>query len=194
MNIDRALFHWINVSLGHEALAPFMRVMSDLDKFLPVIVLLVLWLLTRGGKRGRITVLVLPFLILATDQTSSHLLKPLVSRPRPCRPEAGIPDVRTHGVGCSSRGSFPSSHAANMAATAVFLAGRFPTWAVPAGLIAFLVGYSRVYLGVHYPFDVLGGWALGAFLGWGALVLARRLDRLRRGPPPVRVDVEDSSP
>jgi len=194
MTLDRALFHFINVTLGADWMAPFLRVMSDLQKFIPVIVLLVLWLLVRGGKRGRITVLVLPFLLLATDQTSSHLVKPLVGRPRPCRAEAGIPDVRTHGVGCSSRGSFPSSHAANIGATAVFLAGRVPAWGVPAAAIAFLVGYSRVYLGVHYPFDVLGGWALGGVLGWLALLVARRLDRLRFRPRHVDVDAGENPP
>jgi undecaprenyl-diphosphatase len=55
------------------------------------------------------------------------------------------------------------------------------------------VGYSRVYLGVHYPFDVLGGWALGAVLGWAALRLARRLDPLRFRGPPRGVDVGENS-
>jgi undecaprenyl-diphosphatase len=191
MSVDLALFRLINITWGWDALAPAMRFLSGFVYWIPLLVLLVLWMLFRDGRRGRITVLLLLFLIPATDQLSSHALKPLVARPRPCRAEAAIEGVRTHGARCSRRGSFPSSHAANVAAAATLLALRYRRARIPAGLIAFLVGYSRIYLGVHYPSDVAGGWLLGALLGGGAAGIPLTMRRcaptlLTRGWSPRR--------
>lgn len=186
MSLDVALFKMININWGWEWLAPFMRVMSTLDYFIPAMAILVLWMLIRDGRRGRWAVLTLILLVTAADQISSHVIKPAVGRPRPCREEAGIEGVRTHGVGCSSRGSFPSSHAANMGAVATLFAMLYRKSLIPALLIAFLVGYSRIYLGVHYPADVLAGWLLGAILGWLAARGVSRTDKwwLERKLPP----------
>lgn len=191
MSVDLALFRLINITWGWDALAPAMRFFSGFVYWLPLLALFVLWMIFRDGRRGRITVLLLLFLIPASDQLSSHVLKPLVARPRPCRAEAGIEGVRTHGARCSRRGSFPSSHAANIAAAAALLALRYRRTRLPAGLTAFLVGYSRVYLGVHYPSDVLGGWLLGALLGGAAAGIPLTLRRcaptlLARGWSPKR--------
>jgi undecaprenyl-diphosphatase len=184
MNVDVALFRLINIDMGWDALAPLMKVMSTLVYFAPVILALVAWMVFRDGRRGRVTVAALLLLIPVSDQLSSHVIKPWVGRPRPCRAEAGIEGVKTHGARCSSRGSFPSSHAVNIAAVAFLLAGRYRRAVVPAAAVAFLVGYSRIYLGVHYPLDVIGGWALGCLLGVGAVWLAGWGDRLlaRRFP------------
>jgi undecaprenyl-diphosphatase len=176
MNLDLALFRLINIDLGWDSLAPFMKTMSTLKYFLPLIVVLVGWMLWRDGRRGRMTVLALIVLLPVSDQLSSHVIKPAVGRPRPCRPEAGIEGVKTHGVHCSSRGSFPSSHAVNIAAVAFLLWRRYRRAAWVAALLVFLVGYSRIYLGVHYPLDVLAGWVLGGALGGGVALGTRRIE------------------
>jgi undecaprenyl-diphosphatase len=166
MSWDVALFRFINIDLGWDGLAPLMRFASNWIYALPLILLLILWMLFRDGRRGRLTVLALLVLIPVSDQISSHLLKPLFDRPRPCRAEAGIEGVRNHGARCSRRGSFPSSHAVNIAAVALLLGLRYRKALVPGIGMALLVGYSRIYLGIHYPLDVLAGWVLGAGLGW----------------------------
>ncbi len=185
MSLDLALFRLINIRWGTDALAPVMRAFSNPVYGIPLFLALVLWMLFRDGARGRAVVLVLLLLVPAADQLSSHVLKPLVHRPRPCRVEAGIAGVKNHGAHCSSRGSFPSSHAVNTAAVAVLLALIYRKWAVPAAFLVLAVGYSRVYLGVHYPSDILGGWLVGGALGAGAAWLAARV-RKRWGDRLVR--------
>ena len=184
MNLDVTLLHLVNATWGWDALAPVMKGLSNPAYFAPVILALVGWLGFREGKRGRAVLLSALLVVAATDQVSSHVLKPWFGRPRPCRAEAGLGFVQTHGARCSGRGSFPSSHAANIAGIMVLLGLRYRKWLVPALLLAFLVGYSRMYLGLHYPSDVLAGWLLGSLFGWGAARLSRFLEERGKGSPP----------
>jgi len=182
MNLDVALFRLINIRWGWDALEPVMRALSEPRLMIPIGILAAVWMLLRDGRRGRVTLAVLLLLVPASDQLSSHVLKPLVHRARPCRTEAGIVGVKTHGAHCSRNGSFPSSHAVNVTAVCLLLVLRYrKAWALLA--LPLLVGYSRVYLGVHYPLDVAGGWALGAALGmaaaWGGASWERYRDRPR---------------
>jgi undecaprenyl-diphosphatase len=117
-----------------------------------------------------------------TDPLTNRLLKPWVHRSRPC---AAFPAVLTPD-GDRGTFSFPSAHAANSAGAAVVAGLNFPNLAAPAGALALLIGLSRIYLGLHYPSDALGGWALGALCGWACWSLAGLIERRRRGagPPP----------
>jgi undecaprenyl-diphosphatase len=104
------------------------------------------------------------------DLVSVRVVKPAIDRERPCH---SLASVRAP-LGCGSGKSFPSAHAADTAAAAAVI-----TWATPPLLplalaVAALVGVSRVYLGVHYPSDVVAGWVLGAAIG-GALIAIARL-------------------
>ncbi len=108
----------------------------------------------------------------------SHLLKEAFDRPRP--------DIVPHLVEVSSK-SFPSGHASSGAAIYLTYAALFAAQLkertsrallfAAAGAVAFAIGASRVYLGVHYPTDIIGGWSLGA--AWAAIVwiAARRFAR-----------------
>lgn len=112
------------------------------------------------------------------DMLSHYILKPWFGRIRPCRMEGLVRIVE----GCSGYYSFPSNHASNAAVFATLwfiLFSRFQ--GSLAILCACVIGMSRVYLGVHYPTDILGGFIWGTFLAlisyliWQRLPLSREL-------------------
>ncbi len=129
--------------------------------------------LLLDGRRST-ALLLLASSIGATVVSSG--LKAMFSRPRP--------DVVEHLVGVSTP-SFPSGHALLSAAIyltlGALLAREFPGTALRryfvavAVILTLLIGMSRVYLGVHWPSDVVAGWCIGALWAWGCWLLARRL-------------------
>lgn len=108
--------------------------------------------------------------ILLSDQISSSVVKPLFARLRPCNDPYWAGSVRLLLDGCGAGYSFTSSHAANHFALAIYLANTlrnfFPKWFPVAVMIwAASVAYAQMYVGVHYPLDVIGGGLLGVTIG-----------------------------
>ena len=118
-------------------------------------------------QRQRATAMFLGVAILG-GQMLSHLMKSSFSRPRP--------DLVPHGVDVATA-SFPSGHSMMAAVTYLTLASIRAFYIVTAAFIAILVGISRVYLGVHWPSDVLAGWSLGAAWALTVWIVARMMAR-----------------
>jgi undecaprenyl-diphosphatase len=156
---DHSILHAVNGGWASPMADAFFRFITHEKNFFIPGAILLLFFWVRCGRKGRFLAVFFLLNILVTDQMSSGILKPLVQRPRPCQT---LTDIRTPD-GCGPAYSFPSSHAANSAGMMTILALAYPAWVWPAAAFAFLVGLSRVYLGVHYPSDVLCGFALGIF-------------------------------
>ena len=160
--LDVALFRFVNQRLANPFLDSVMPFFSGNRFFIPALICLSIFLLWRGGSRARVFVPVL-FLILALgDGLVINTIKHAVARPRPYLQLDGVREL----LGRGESGSMPSSHTSTWFA-ATFLAYTFYRRSWRAMLpLALLVGFSRMYVGAHFPSDVLAGAMLGA--GYGA--------------------------
>lgn len=185
---DTELFLWLHHKLVADWADVVFPFLTDLNKtwgfrfvFVPAILIVSVYFLRRWS------VFFLLCLILSTaasDMIGSQIMKPAFDRPRPNVTGLDVTMKSPHFGGKS----FPSNHAANMFALATFLSCIFRRWKWAFFAFAATIGYSRIYVGVHYPLDVIGGALLGVFTGYAAYRLLRTLthrygDRLQMKAP-----------
>ncbi len=179
-SIDTAVFYFFNRTIANPVLDSVMPAITTEKHWTLPIAAVWLGLLIFGGKKGRLTAILIAVILLFTDQIVNAVIKPLVGRERPC---FVLDHVRLLIPQPHSR-SFPSSHAANMAAMATLFTVRYPRYSVFYILGAVLIGVSRMVVGVHYPSDVAAGALLGFAFACGILLIQRRIDGRRRGLKP----------
>jgi len=177
VEIDKALFLWLN-GLGSPSYDGFWMVMTH--RASNVVLYFFLWLYFIYKTNWKLGVILLVFtgvLILCTDQLT-NLVKATAGRLRPCYDEEIKVWVRLVKPTCGNRFGFFSGHASNSFALAVFYSLLLKPYlkkkVLLLFLIAALIAYSRVYIGVHFPLDIVIGALAGAALGYGFYLLWRR--------------------
>lgn len=176
MEFDLTLFDYIHRGLAHPILDAVLPVYREKTTWIPLYLLMVALLWRQyGGRRTLILLLCVGASLAVADQLAASVIKPWVGRPRPCA--AGL--VVRELVGCGGIFSFPSNHATNHFALAVvlsrtWLADKAAIWRILLYGWAGSISLAQVYVGKHYPADVLAGALLGVVIGLGGTWLYRR--------------------
>jgi undecaprenyl-diphosphatase len=161
-NLDTRLFYWINQGHRNPFFDFLMPLVTEFDHWKWLLLSLWLLLFIWGNREVKIGLVMLAVLVGLLDYSNSFFFKHLFDRLRPCN---GLPEVRIFWP-CPHSYSFPSNHAANVFGAAFFLGVFFRKGLWPMLGASVLVGYSRVYVGEHYPLDILGGGLLGGVGAW----------------------------
>lgn len=167
-DIDSQLFLFLN-GLHADWLDKVMVLITDMWAWFPLYLLLIYWTVKQYGKRCWWIFLAVGIVVLCTDQLASHVCKPVFQRLRPCyNPDFQELIYLPKGLAGGKYG-FVSSHATNTFGVAAFLTPalrKYLPWsAIVLYLWAFISSYSRIYIGYHYPGDILCGAILGILIG-----------------------------
>lgn len=158
--IDKGLFLLFN-GLGSPYLNCFMIFMSNKYVWIPLYLVLIYRLYQVHGLKLYLPLLALLLVILCTDQTTSTFMKPYFARLRPCK-DPDLMGLMTIIDDCRGKFGFASGHAANSFGVASFFYLKEKSKPMIALMVwAGVVSYSRVYLGVHYPGDIIAGGLIG---------------------------------
>lgn len=196
---DLTILHLINRQWASPILDWLMPVVSSVNLWIPFMVVAVLAVAIRGGRRGWLMLGCIAVALGIGDGLVQQSLKKIVSRPRPSDALAGVmireldrkkhgldrvlspPRVKPSKVNAEAEGrSFPSSHTANLFALATVVGIFHRRWGIAMFAVAGLVAYSRVYCGAHWPSDIPPSAGLGVLIGWTVTMLLGCLAQ-RRG-------------
>ena len=163
VEIDKNLMIFLNKTLSNPIFDILMPIITN-QKFLTIVgVILIIYLGFYGGKRARIALIVLIFAAGISDAICAQIIKPWVGRIRPSHEFIEYINLL---VSKGGKWSFPSNHAANSFAFATVLSYFYDKNKTMIFSIASVIAFSRVYVGVHYPLDIIFGSLLGYTVSW----------------------------
>jgi undecaprenyl-diphosphatase len=170
--IDTQLFLYLN-GQNSPTWDIIMWQLSKVAIWFPLYAIILFFIFRKLKWQGFITFAILLILLLITDQGSVQLFKNVFHRLRPCHQPELLGLVHLVNGKCGGQYGFVSSHAADTFSLAMFLTLLFKN-RIFSGFIFFwasVVSYSRIYLGVHYPFDILGGAVFGLIAAYALFQL-----------------------
>jgi undecaprenyl-diphosphatase len=169
LEFDRHLFYFINHTLSNAFFDWIMPLMRNPKFWIPLYLFIIIFCLWRYKRQGAILIVMLSLAAGFADFSSASIIKKYVVRVRPCRDVVTSTTVISR-VPCGTGYSFPSTHATDHFAIAIFLScvffRKWP-WVLPACVLwAAIICFAQVYVGVHFPIDVISGAIYGSLVGW----------------------------
>lgn len=168
LDLDYTVFRYINQGMSHPFLDSILWAVRNKLFWIPLYVFLGSFLVINYRKEGWFAILTLLVAVIFADVLAAQFLKPFIGRPRPCYDPLLMEQINLL-VGCGGEFGFPSNHATNHFTIASFLVTIISKkhWPFSITLLcwAALVSFAQVYVGKHFPLDVIGGFFLGYILG-----------------------------
>lgn len=185
LKTDRALFTFIHATASYPSLDWLMKGLRNALTWIPLYAFVLYWII-RNHKRYAWQFILGTLVVFAiTDYSSASIFKPFFQRLRPCY-EPGLRSVIRDLVGCGGQFGMPSSHASNHFGMAAFwfysirwMDNRSWWW---LWIWAAVIGYAQVYVGKHYPGDILAGALLGTSVGLLVAALMKKWLTHHRDP------------
>jgi membrane-associated phospholipid phosphatase len=180
LQFDHDLFLEIHKGLANSFFDWLMPLMRNRYFWAPLYLFIIIFCIREYRKQGVLLIAGLLLTFAIGDLVASRIIKPSVARIRPCNDINLRADIIPR-VTCGSGKSFPSAHATNHFAIAVFLISVFyDRWKtiLPLGIAwAFIISFAQVYVGVHYPLDTFAGAILGTIIGLSISKLYKKLQQ-----------------
>ncbi len=171
IELDTQLFLYLN-SIHAYWLDPIMAQITRRDTWFPAYLILIFWLIFTQKKQAAFAIISILLAVLLSDQLCSGILKPIVARLRPCN-EPSLKGLIHMVTECGGLYGFCSSHAANSfsLATSIYLFFGKNKYTFLLFLWAAIISYSRIYVGVHYPLDIIFGAIFGASFAYLCFIM-----------------------
>lgn len=178
VELDKELFSYLN-NLHTSWLDPVMYFLTHTLSWAPLFVYLLYLIVKHHGKNAWIFLFGITLTVILADQITSTLMKPYFARLRPTHDPSIRDTVHTVNDYFGGKYGFASSHAANTFGVAVLIFLLLRKHFRAAGLIfiwAAFVSYTRIYLGVHFPGDIIAGAIVGGICGWLSYIVSVKLN------------------
>ena len=179
-SVDMNMIKWIHQYFSNPLFDIFMPIITNKKNWTLPIIGLIFLLGFFSGPRGKVALTVLIISLSFTDAICAQILKPFFERIRPSHLNLEEVNLLTSKGG---KWSMPSNHAANMFSLAIVLSYFYKKYKPLLFLLAILISFSRVYVGVHFPGDVIVGGFIGVFISsiflilWGKI----KLNEIKKG-------------
>ena len=180
VEIDKQMMVFLNKTISNPIFDFIMPIITNQNFLVFSGLILIGYLAYFGGKRGRITIVVLLIAASFSDAICFQIIKPWVGR---IRPSHEFYEYINLLVSKGGKYSFPSNHAANSFVFATVLSYFYDRKKISLYILASTIAFSRVYVGVHYPLDIIFGSIIGYIISWIILSLwvIIKMRELKRG-------------
>ena len=180
VKIDKQVMVFLNKTISNPIFDFIMPIITNQNFLVFFGLILIGYLAYYGGKRGRITIVLLLIAASFSDAICFQIIKPWVGR---IRPSHEFYEYINLLVSKGGKYSFPSNHAANSFVFATVLSYFYDKNRISLYILASTIAFSRVYVGVHYPLDIVSGAIIGYIISWIILSLwvIVKMRELKRG-------------